>query len=105
MLLHVGEIRVTQANTRDLDHCNMVRGLVPKDRLLEWNIGDGWSPICTFLSKKIPNEDFPHANAVGQGWKEREKQITQIWVLKALRNLAIVLGLTVAAGAYAYRRS
>jgi hypothetical protein len=28
------------------DHCNMIRGLVPKDRLLEWSVEDGWEPLC-----------------------------------------------------------
>ncbi|KAF9885343.1 hypothetical protein FE257_012960 [Aspergillus nanangensis] len=28
------------------EHCNMIRGLVPKERLLEWNAEDGWDPLC-----------------------------------------------------------
>lgn len=28
------------------DHCNMVRGMVPKDKLLEWSVEDGWEPLC-----------------------------------------------------------
>lgn len=28
------------------EHCNMIRGLVPKDRLLEWSVEDGWEPLC-----------------------------------------------------------
>lgn len=28
------------------DHCNMVRGMVPKDNLLEWSVEDGWEPLC-----------------------------------------------------------
>lgn len=28
------------------EHCNMIRGLVPKDRLLEWGVEDGWEPLC-----------------------------------------------------------
>lgn len=28
------------------DHCNMVRGMVPKDNLLEWCVEDGWEPLC-----------------------------------------------------------
>lgn len=44
------------------EHCAMIRGLVPKDRLLEWRIEDGWEPLCKFLGKDIPNEPFPRAN-------------------------------------------
>jgi hypothetical protein len=28
------------------DHCNMVRGMVPNDKLLEWSVEDGWEPLC-----------------------------------------------------------
>lgn len=28
------------------DHCNMVRGMVPQDQLLEWSVEDGWEPLC-----------------------------------------------------------
>ena len=28
------------------EHCNMVRGMVPPDRLLEWCVEDGWGPLC-----------------------------------------------------------
>jgi len=28
------------------EHENMIRGLVPKERLLEWSVDDGWEPLC-----------------------------------------------------------
>lgn len=28
------------------DHCNMIRGMVPKEKLLEWSVEDGWEPLC-----------------------------------------------------------
>lgn len=28
------------------EHCAKVRGLVPPGRLLEWNVQDGWEPLC-----------------------------------------------------------
>ena len=28
------------------EHCAMIRGLVPKDNLLEWDAEDGWEPLC-----------------------------------------------------------
>ncbi|KAK2603796.1 hypothetical protein QQS21_003998 [Conoideocrella luteorostrata] len=85
------------------DHCNMIRGLVPKERLLEWYIGDGWEPLCEFLGKPVPGIEFPHANTVGKGWKEREKQISERWVKRALRNMAVCVGGVVAGGAVLYK--
>jgi hypothetical protein len=28
------------------DHNNMVRGMVGKERLLEWSVEEGWGPLC-----------------------------------------------------------
>lgn len=74
------------------EHCNMIRGLVHKDHLLEWYIEDGWEPLCKFLGKPIPNVEFPHANAAKSGWKTREEQCNKRWVERAFGNL-ILLGL------------
>jgi hypothetical protein len=65
----------------------MIRGLVPKDRLLEWYVEDGWDPLCKFLGKPIPNIDFPHANAALGGWKVREEQCNKRWVERVFLNL------------------
>lgn len=43
-------------------HNAQVRERVPADRLLEWQPGDGWEPICERLGLAIPNEPFPHTN-------------------------------------------
>ncbi len=41
----------------------MVRDLVPKERLLEWDVKEGWEPLCKFLGKKVPEGViFPRAN-------------------------------------------
>ncbi|KAL6713523.1 hypothetical protein ACLMJK_008988 [Lecanora helva] len=39
-----------------------IRALVPKDRLLEWKVADGWSPLCSFLGVKQPEGEFPRVN-------------------------------------------
>lgn len=31
-------------------------------RYMEMSIKDGWEPLCKFLGKKIPKEEFPHKN-------------------------------------------
>jgi hypothetical protein len=40
----------------------MIKGLVPQERLLEWNVVDGWDPLCKFLKKEVPKEPFPRTN-------------------------------------------
>lgn len=39
-----------------------VRKIVPPERRLEYNIGDGWEPLCAFLGKEVPNVPFPRLN-------------------------------------------
>ena len=40
------------------------RALVPEGpRRLEYRLGQGWEPLCTFLDKPVPqNVPFPHVN-------------------------------------------
>ncbi|CBY16441.1 unnamed protein product, partial [Oikopleura dioica] len=35
------------------EHNERVKKIVPKDRLLIWNVKDGWEPLCKFLNKDI----------------------------------------------------
>ena len=44
------------------DHYDEIRRLVPKDRLLEYKVGEGWDRLCEFLGDDVPNEPFPNVN-------------------------------------------
>jgi hypothetical protein len=39
-----------------------VRASVPPERLVEWQPGAGWAPICAALDLPVPDEPFPHRN-------------------------------------------
>jgi hypothetical protein len=43
-------------------HNERVRGQVPPERLVDWQPGDGWEPICTALGVAVPSDPFPHKN-------------------------------------------
>jgi hypothetical protein len=43
-------------------HIQHVVELVPKERLLQFNVRHGWEPLCDFLQKAIPVEPFPKVN-------------------------------------------
>jgi hypothetical protein len=43
-------------------HNDAVRATVPPERLVDWQPGDGWEPICTALGVPVPETPFPHAN-------------------------------------------
>jgi hypothetical protein len=47
-------------------HNDTVRAEVPASRLLEWNLGDGWAPICERLGLPVPAEPFPVTNSTNE---------------------------------------
>ena len=47
-------------------HNAAVRREVPADRLLEWQPGDGWEPICDRLGLPVPSEPFPVTNTTDE---------------------------------------
>ena len=61
---------------------------IPSDRLLVWNVADGWEPLCDFLEVDVPNAQFPRLNdskmftdrlidaslAVLQAWRAEDKE-------------------------------
>ena len=51
-------------------HNEAVRREVPAERLVEWQPGDGWEPLCTALGVPVPDEPFPHVNTTEE-FRER----------------------------------
>jgi hypothetical protein len=47
-------------------HNEAVRREVPAARLVEWQPGDGWDPLCAALGIALPDEDFPHVNTTDE---------------------------------------
>ncbi|KAK7225017.1 hypothetical protein V2G26_013020 [Clonostachys chloroleuca] len=43
-------------------HYEFVRSSVPSTQLLDFNLADGWEPLCSFLGKPVPDVPFPHIN-------------------------------------------
>mmetsp|Transcript_34366 Transcript_34366/g.41523 ORF Transcript_34366/g.41523 Transcript_34366/m.41523 type:complete len:266 (-) Transcript_34366:56-853(-) len=43
-------------------HNAKVKAKVPANKLLVFNVKDGWGPLCTFLEKEEPTEPFPFVN-------------------------------------------
>lgn len=40
-----------------------VRADIAPERLVEWQPGDGWEPICRALGIPVPDRSFPHENS------------------------------------------
>lgn len=43
-------------------HNRSVLETAPKDRLIVWQAGEGWEPICVALGVPVPDEPFPRTN-------------------------------------------
>lgn len=44
-------------------HNAEVQAHVPADRLLVFDVRDGWEPLCEFLDVPVPDEPFPNLNS------------------------------------------
>ncbi|KAI8066491.1 P-loop containing nucleoside triphosphate hydrolase protein [Gongronella butleri] len=45
------------------DHIEEVKRTIPAERLLVLELGSGWEPLCNFLGKPIPDEEYPRSNS------------------------------------------
>ncbi|RYY86488.1 hypothetical protein EON63_05685 [archaeon] len=45
-----------------LAHNKAVINELPADKLLVFEVSEGWEPLCKFLNKSIPTVPFPHVN-------------------------------------------
>src|SRR4029077_19257629 len=43
-------------------HIEHVRETCSPERLLVFDVADGWEPLCTFLDVPVPQHSFPHLN-------------------------------------------
>ncbi|MDJ0700522.1 MAG: sulfotransferase [Woeseiaceae bacterium] len=41
---------------------------IPAERLLVYDVADGWKPLCEFLGVDVPATDFPRTNNVEEFW-------------------------------------
>ena len=44
------------------EHTEAVKAAIPAERLLVFEVAQGWQPLCDFLELPIPDEPFPHVN-------------------------------------------
>ncbi len=43
-------------------HVAAVTDVIPKERLLVYEVAQGWEPLCAFLGVPVPDTPFPRAN-------------------------------------------
>lgn len=63
-----GGLEVEGLRERFVAHNRAVQEAVPADRLLLYEVKDGWGPLCDFLEAPEPDEPFPRTNDRGEFW-------------------------------------
>jgi Sulfotransferase domain len=49
-------------------HREAVRTAIPANSLLEFDVSEGWEPLCEFLGLPVPDDPFPHTNSREEFW-------------------------------------
>lgn len=58
-------------------HNQHVIDTVPADRLLVFDVKQGWEPLCEFLGVEVPDEPFPHLN---ESKGSMQARLLQYWI-------------------------
>lgn len=78
------------------DWIEEVKKTVPPDRLLIYEVKEGWKPLCDFLNAPVPDKPFPHIN-------ERKSFRRVILLLRVLNWLVpFMVGLAIAALVFSF---
>ncbi len=51
-------------------HIRDVSAAIPTERLLIFDVSDGWAPFCAFLDRPVPATDFPRSNSFDEFWQK-----------------------------------
>jgi Sulfotransferase domain len=85
-----------------VEYHDNIRRIVPKDRLLEYKVQDGYQPLCDFLQVPVPTkmvgekeveEAFPKVNDSAT-FNERVAVAQMLSRRRAFKNMATFVGLT-----------
>jgi len=91
----------SHAKGKFVEHYDMVRRLVPEERLLEYRVGEGWERLCGFLETPVPEEEFPVTNERNT-FGDRIQVMVVMAVGRAAKRVLPVLGGIVAVGVAAW---
>lgn len=75
-------------------HYDAIRETVPSARLLEYQMGSGWEPLCDFLGTDVPDVPFPNRNDA-----QMLEASFDVVLVSALRRSLANVGLIAALGA------
>ncbi|KZT51674.1 TPR repeat-containing protein-like protein [Calocera cornea HHB12733] len=65
-------------------HNARIKAIVPKEKLLVFNVKEGWEPLCNFLVVEVPNVPFPRKNETKElqkGYLIMRTVAAAVWML------------------------
>lgn len=78
------------------DYTEQVKQTVPPEKLLIFQVKEGWQPLCDFLGVPVPNVPFPHVNDrenILRQFKRLRQTLHLLPVAAAALGLALMLRL------------
>ena len=80
------------------------RKVVPAEQRLEYNLDQGWEPLCKFLGVEVPNKPFPHEHDSASYTEGIQVLFRRMWIRAAKMNAPYVIGgLSIALAYWWYR--
>jgi hypothetical protein len=59
-------------------HTANVKAAIPAERLLVWDVTEGWEPLCAFLGVSVPDGPVPRENTTEAFLARRQERIAQL---------------------------
>ena len=63
---------------------------VPEERLLVYEVKEGWGPLCNFLSKTVPDMQFPYKNKT-KNMGHMSRFINTMFVFSIIVIIAVII--------------
>ncbi|KXJ90297.1 P-loop containing nucleoside triphosphate hydrolase protein [Microdochium bolleyi] len=85
-------------------HAEYIRRVVPRERLLEMELSEGWAPLCEFLGKPVPQGSRKEGAAVAMPFPRLNEAKSRDAFFRYVRKKArlVWLGIFTTAGAVGY---
>lgn len=80
-------------------HIEWLKSVVPENRLVFFDVREGWAPLCEALGVEVPDVPFPHVND-----GEAIEKVALLHIRRGLSRWAVIVGvLAVGLGVFLYR--
>ena len=78
------------------EHIECVKKIIPTDKLLIYNVKEGWGPLCEFLDVEVPGIPFPKVNDTAEMLRKFAiiKMMPYVFML-SLATISVILFMSV----------